>query len=271
MIANSKIKMNTKVNRNNHSRKSIKRTLSYIYMTGDSSNWNFAFVKFTSQSVEIFYKMNDQNKELDQLLELSYDTEINEYSKYEKIIRESSGAILKYNYKQAFIPSYTYGNDSKNKQKHNQKTIKLGNKKLIYTVIDKSSPQITSMLGEFIVIQLEKHHYLALSYGGIHEFNTLDDIVYCSQGASTRSGSQIPFIIGTNNTYLIMEYESKYQPHFYVSNDIMKELNVIDPNELVINKNGEILTIKKGLMFDKKYKTGHKINILKILSKISFV
>ena len=214
---------------------------SYIYDVGDSGNDNSAFVKFTAQNVEIFYKMDFKNKELKKLLLQFFDSGRYEYSQYEDIIRKNSGAILVYDYKKAFIPSYTRGNDVKTKELYKHKTVRLGTKKLIYTIVDKSIYQIPNKLGEFIVIELDKHHYLSLSYNGIHEFHTLDDIIYCSQGASTRSGSQMPFMIGTKYTYLITELESFGKHHFYVSNDIMKEFNEIDPNNLEINANGDIL------------------------------
>ena len=119
------------------------------------------------------------------------------------------------------------------------------------------------MLGEFIVIELDKHHYLSLSYNGINDFHILDDIIYCSQGASTRSGSQMPFMIGTKYTYLITELESFGEPHFYIANDVMKEFNEIDPNKLIHNKDGEILKLQKGFIFDKKIKTQYKMERLK--------
>ena len=264
--------MSVKTNRTKNRRKSIKNlqhntttnsSLSYIYMTGDSGNENFAFVKFTSKDVEIFYKINTNNSSIEKLLEQSYDNDIFEYSQYEDIIRKNSGANLVYNYKKAFIPSYTWGNDVKTKQLYKHQIVKLGNKKLTYTIVDKSIQQIPNMLGEFIVIELDKHHYLSLSYNGINDFHILDDIIYCSQGASTRSGSQMPFMIGTKYTYLITELESFGEPHFYIANDVMKEFNEIDPNKLIHNKDGEILKLQKGFIFDKKIKTQYKMERLK--------
>ena len=46
---------------------------SYIYDVGDSGNDNSAFVKFTAQNVEIFYKMDFKNKELKKLLSITWE------------------------------------------------------------------------------------------------------------------------------------------------------------------------------------------------------
>ena len=53
---------NTRKTKKSPNKKMSQKT--YIYDVGDSGNDNFAFVKFTSQNVEIFYKMDFKNKEL---------------------------------------------------------------------------------------------------------------------------------------------------------------------------------------------------------------